>query len=285
MSRPSASGTATASAGPAVRRITHPLVARRLTVRDVTDLSARLRRVVLGGADLNGFASDGPTDHAKVFFPARADDPRSLAMPAVADGRWVNRKDPRLVYRDYTVRAHRPGSGEVALEMLAHHHGPAGRWAAQASPGQVLGLLGPKSSKLPPLDRDWYLLAVDETGLPALSNWLERLEPGAAVQAFVEVSGTADLMPMPGYPGGRVTWLRRGDAAAGTTTLLPDAVASARFGDLTDGSGWVWAVGEASAVRAIRAHLHQRGMPKDCFTTSGYWRRGVTHFDHHSLDA
>lgn len=274
--------------GPAVQRTAHPLVARRLTVQRVTDLSAHMRRVVLGGPDLAGFASDGPTDHAKVFFPADPDDAASAtpALPVVEDGRWVNRDDPHLVCRDYTVRTFRPGSGEVTLDMVVHEHGPAGRWAAQARPGQVLGLLGPKSSKVPPLDRDWYVLAVDQTGLPALTNWLERIAAGARVQAFIEVGGPEDEQELPARERAEVTWLHRGDRAPGTTTLLPDAVAVAPFGDVTDGSGWVWAAAEASVLRAIRTHVStERGVDRTSFAMTGYWRRGVANFDHKSPDA
>ncbi|WP_024286134.1 siderophore-interacting protein [Cellulomonas sp. KRMCY2] len=264
-----------------VRKVPLPLVARTLTVRRVEDLSDSLRRIVLAGPELEGFASDGPTDHLKVCFPAEPD--ARPVLPTLVDGRWAD--VPGVVQRDYTVRTFDRSAGEVALEMVSGEHGPAARWAAQARPGQELGLLGPRSSKIVPLDRDWYLLAADEAGVPGLRNWLDRIPATARVQAFIEVGGPTDEPPLPDHPRLEVTWLHRGDAAAGSTTLLPDAVAAATFGTEL-GAGWVWAGGEASAVRAIRRHLGvERGLDRGSFAMTGYWRLGVAAFDHHSPEA
>lgn len=270
---------ATSTHAPRATRIHHPLVPRLLTVRRVTDLSSTLRRVALGGPALDGFAAHGPTDHVKVFFP---DADGEVRMPVVDDGRWAGRDDS-LPFRDFTVRTFGPQSRELELEIAVHADGLAGAWAAQAAPGQRLGVLGPKSSTLPPLDRDWYLLAVDETGLPAVANWLDRLPGDTPVRVLAEVDGPVDEVPLPARPGTQVTWLHRGGAERGTTTLLPDAVASV-LPDEPDGAGWLFAAGEATATRAIRAMARERGLG-DSSSITGYWRRGVVHFDHHSPDA
>ncbi len=262
----------------AVPRVVHALVPRLLRVHRVTELSRSMRRVTLAG-DLAGFATLAATDHAKVFFPA--DEASPPTMPVVSDGHWTNRADPGLIHRDYTIRAFRAGQGELDLDMVVHGHGPAGRWAARAAPGQPLGLLGPRSSTMRPLDRDWYVLAADETGLPALANWLERLGR-ARVDAFCEVGGPEDELDLPTHDGVRVTWLHRGTAPPGTSRLLPDAVAGCRF---ARGPGYVWAAAEASQVRAIRAEVKRRGLGPDSFSTTGYWRLGVANFDHKSPEA
>ena len=144
-------------------------------------------------------------------------------------------------------------------------------------------MLGPKSSKLPPLDRDWYLLAVDETGLPAVANWLDRLPGETRVHVLAEVDGPVDEVQLPARAGTEVTWLHRGGAERGTTALLPDAVAAV-LPDEPDGAGWLFAAGEATATRAIRAMARARRLG-DSSAITGYWRRGVVHFDHHSPDA
>lgn len=51
------------------RTVRHPLVFRRLQVREVTELTPHMRRIVVGGAELEGFHSGAPDDHVKVFFP------------------------------------------------------------------------------------------------------------------------------------------------------------------------------------------------------------------------
>ncbi|WP_182112714.1 MULTISPECIES: siderophore-interacting protein [unclassified Actinotalea] len=265
-----------------VRRVRLPMAARRLVVRRVAELSPTMRRIALGGPDLAGFEAHGPADHLKVFFP---EEPGAeVTLPVLEDGRWTNRDDPGLVCRDYTVRTVAAGSEELIVDMVVHEHGPAGRWAAQAEPGQVLGTLGPRGSMLMPLDRDTYLLAADETGVPALLNWLDRLPPSASVRAFVEVGGPGEELDLPDRAGTVVTWLHRDGAEPGTTTLLPDAVGAALL-TRPAGTLWAWAAGEVAAVRAIRGHLAAVGVDRDSFAMTGYWRRGEANFDHHAPDA
>ena len=272
----------TTTSADVVRRVPLPLVARRLTVHRVEELSPTMRRVALGGPDLAGFEAHGPADHVKVFFPH--DDGDGVTMPVLEDGRWVNRDDPSLVYRDYTVRTFDPAAGELVIDMVVHAHGPAGRWAAQARPGLVLGTLGPRGSMLVPLDREAYLLAADETGLPALLNWLDRLPEQAYVRALVEVGAPGEEIDLPGAARTDVTWLYRNGAAPGTTTLLQDAVRAA-LPTLPTASLWAWAAGEAAAVRGVGAHLAAAGIGREAFAMTGYWRVGVANFDHHSPDA
>ena len=48
--------------------VRHPLVFRRVQVREVIDLTPGMRRIVVGGPELEGFHSGAPDDHIKVFF-------------------------------------------------------------------------------------------------------------------------------------------------------------------------------------------------------------------------
>lgn len=262
-----------------VSKVLHPLVVRRLAVVDTQWLSASLRRVHLAGPELAGLVSLGPTDHAKVAFGHDGAEP---VLPVLVDGRLANREDPGLVLRDETVRTH---DGErLTFDLVAGDHGPASRWAATAQVGQVLGVLGPKGSKLHPLDRRHYLLAADETGLGALANWLDRLPAGTRVDAVVEVDGPDHEVRLTGAADLHLTWLHRGGAPAGTTTLLADAVAALLPEPVDPEQTYLWAGAEASAVRAIRSHVTGLGLGGSSALT-GYWRLGVANFDHHSPDA
>jgi NADPH-dependent ferric siderophore reductase len=49
------------------RRVRHELKFRTLTVASVQDLTPAYRRIVLEGADLEGFVSLGFDDHVKIF--------------------------------------------------------------------------------------------------------------------------------------------------------------------------------------------------------------------------
>lgn len=268
---------------PVADRVRHPLVVRRLTVLGTEDLSATVRRVLLGGPDLAGFAPSGVTDHVKLFVPSAPGVP--LALPVVRDGVWVGKHDPALTYREFTVRTYAADAGpdtrHLALEMITGTHGPAARWASQARPGQEVAVLGPKTSVLRLLDRARYVLAADESGLPAVRNWLDRLPATAQVTALVEVERPGDEVPLPGVAQVEVTWLPRAGAASGTP--LADAVEQLVA---TDPAGarraWWWAGAEAGQVRRIRAAVVAAGVERDAAALTGYWRRGEPHFDHKS---
>ena len=86
------------------QRVRHELRMRLLEVRDVEALTPNMRRVTLGGDDLEGFESPGFDDHVKHFFPDPQTGelvlpkvgPEGVAKPAPGDA-------PRLM-RDYTPR-------------------------------------------------------------------------------------------------------------------------------------------------------------------------------------
>jgi NADPH-dependent ferric siderophore reductase len=236
-------------------------------------------RVTLTGADLDGFAYASPDDHVKVFFPAAGED--LPVMPTVGpDGLEPPPPGaPQPIFRDYTVRYVRPG--ELDLDFALHGHGPAASWAAQASPGQRLGILGPRGSYLNPLNFDWYLFAGDETALPAIGAWLERLPAGVPAYAFVEVADAAERQALQTRADATVVWLHRDGAPAGGTELLDQALRGQR---LPAGDGYCWVAGEATTLKPIRRYLRQLGLPRQWVEVDGYWRRGVVNLDHHDDD-
>lgn len=266
-------------------RVRHPLVARRLVVQGAERAGGRLRRLVLGGPEVAGFSALGVTDHVKLFVPARPGD--AVVPPTVVDGVWLDKGAPALTYREITVRTHRPGE-DLVLEIVAGDHGPVSRWAAQAAPGQEVVALGPKTSVLRPLDRPRYVLAVDEPGLPALRNWLDRLPPTAHVTVLAEVAD-AGRVPLPTKASVDVTWLHPPDSpdAVGPGALpLADAVGrllAEREGPAGGAAPtWWWAAAEATTLAGIRAALAAAGVGRDRSALTAYWRRGVPHFDHKS---
>ncbi len=241
----------------ATDRVRHPLVARRLVVQSAESAGGRLRRIVLGGPAVAGFSALGVTDHVKLFVPARPG--AAVVPPTVADGVWLDKGDPSLTYREITVRTHRPGE-DLALEIVTGDHGPVSRWAAQATPGQEVVVLGPKTSVLRPLDRPRYVLAVDETGLPALRNWLDRLPPTAHVTVLAELADAGGRVELPAVASVDVTWLHRPtspDAVGPGTQPLADAVGRllAEHEGPADETAptWWWAAAEATTLARIRA--------------------------------
>lgn len=262
-----------------VRRVRYEMRFRRLEVVRVESLTPRMRRITLGGGELDGFESRGPADHVKVFFPPAGE--AEPALPSLGpEGRPVPPADGRVSpRRDFTPRRFDAERRELDLDFVLHGAGPAASWAAAAAPGSALGIGGPRGSKLFPTDLDWYLIGGDETALPAIGRWLEGLPAGARAIVRIEVSDAGDELPLVTGADADIRWLHRGDAEAGTTSLLADGLAELT---LPPGDGFAWFAGEAGSLRAVRRHLREVvELPAERVDVSGYWKRGVAEHDHH----
>ncbi|GAA3720879.1 NADPH-dependent ferric siderophore reductase [Spinactinospora alkalitolerans] len=258
----------------------YPLKPRVLEVRSVERITPRMIRVTLGGDDLEGFRSDNHADHVKLWFPD--EETGEHVLPIVENDRALNFRAPGVVFRDYTVRRFDAAARELTVDFVAHDHGPAGRWAGRAEPGMRLGVLGPRGTEFVPDDYDHYVIAADETALPAAARWLEELPRDAAVQAFLEVADAAEEQRVDAPAGASVTWLHRDGAEAGGTGLLERAIRDLR---VPEGECFVWVAGEATALRPVRRLLKERGFVKGrSMDVDGYWRRGTSNLDHHEED-
>lgn len=257
-------------------RVRHVFSARELTVTSWRDLTPRMRRVTLTGP-MEGFVSAGPSDHVKVFFP----DPQSglLNAPRIVEGR-LERPAGDVIARDYTPLVN--SAGELELDFVIHgDDGPASAWASRVATGEPLVVAGPRGSKLPPEGADRYVLAGDETALPAISRWLQLLPDDADVTVLAEVQDADDeaYLAALGSPH-PVTYLHRGTAAPGTTTLLGDAV---RALPVRDGACFWWLAGESQSLIAARRYLRRElGLDQTAVDCSGYWRLGAAEHDHHA---
>ncbi|MCW4465678.1 siderophore-interacting protein [Glutamicibacter sp. MNS18] len=254
---------------------THPLVPRRLTVRSVTRLSRRMVRLRLAGEDLTSLRTVAAEDHVKVFFDR--DGQGNPVVPTVRDDRWVDGRT--MTSRDYTIRDANPAEGWMDLDFVVHEHGIAGRWAGAAKPGDQLAVLGPRGSFRVKDVFDWYVLAADETALPALARWVTGLRAEAKVFAFIEVQDAQDEIELSSPADLQVSWLHRGSRPAGTTNLLDTAVRSL---DLPEGEGFIWVAGESISIKPLRRYLkNELGLERDNWDVDGYWRRGQADHDHH----
>ena len=214
-------------------------------VVSVTAPSPRMRRIVLGGDGLGGFALPagcwGP--YIKLIFP---------------------QPDATLAWRTYSVRAFDPARRELTVDMLLHEpRGIGSRWASDARPGDTLAILGPGIIDVPPAP-DWILLAGDHCALPAIAFTLERLPASARGLALLALEDPDDRQALAAPAGVEVRWLRGS---------LAEAVAAAPWPQ--DGTGVLWAGAEAAAARRIRAYARQhRGLDQSCRPILNYWKRG-----------
>lgn len=243
-----------------------------LTVLSAEQLTPHMRRITFSGDNLARYA-DGTNLHMRLAFPAEGETRPTLPM-VDGHGRIVWPEGAAMpVLRKYTVRRIDLASATVVIDFVLHDDaGPGSRFAASAKTGDVIGMIGPGGLTAAPAD--WYLLAGDETALPAIGRILESLPPTARGMALIEVADAGEEQRLDSAAAIEIRWLHRDGAAPGTTTLLADAVRAAIFPD-DDSRVFAWAAGEFDAFRAIRSHLRkERGLKPDEHLVVSYWRRG-----------
>ena len=258
------------------QRLDLPIVLRELRVIRTTEVTPRMRRITVGGdqlgafrtgeLDVTPFRTEGADDYVKVFLPEEGET--EPVLPEQHDGHLHWPRKPAPVARAYTVRRFDAVTGELDLDFVVHGHGVGGNWARDAKPGDVLHLAGPKVSTIPPIGAEWWLLAGDETALPAIGRYVETHDDPATLHAVVLVDGPAEEQS--DLAG--VTWVHR-QAGVSDAQTLADAV---RRVVPQAGDGWMWIAGEAAIVRELRAVAKERGIPKAQLDASGYWRVPVT---------
>ena len=251
------------------QRIRRDVVLRTLDVLRVERLTPHMQRITLGGAELHGFLSAAPDDHVKLFFPNR--DGR-LVPPALGPNgiEFPAGLEPSPM-RDYTPRHHDAERGELVIDFVLHGDGPASNWAGQASPGQRLGVGGPRGSFVIADDFDRYVLVGDETALPAIGRWLEEKPASARITALIEIPDARDRQALPTRAGLDITWLERDGRPGDHEGLLEHALHEL---PTPAGDTFYWIATESRRARAMRQWLDQRGVPKDWIKASGYWKTG-----------
>jgi NADPH-dependent ferric siderophore reductase len=268
---------------PEIRRVRHETRLRRLKVQQVRHLTPKMIRVAVAGDELAGFTSLGFDDHVKVFFPPPGGD---LVVPTMGpEGPMYPEGAPRPALRDYTPRWYDPAAGVLYLDFVIHDAGPATSWAAQAQPGQPLGVGGPRGSFIIPTQFDWHLLIGDETALPAIGRRLEELPSDTRALVVAEVDNPAEEQQFESAAKLEVIWVHRriaehggipdtGDhtVPAGDATRILQRLRSIEF---PSGDYFAWVAAETQVARAVRQYLlTERSADKQWIKAAGYWRRG-----------
>lgn len=243
---------------------------REMHVVSARNISPHMRRVTLKGKELRRFEHGGL--HVNLLFPPKGIDTPQWPVSG-EDGRpvWPS-GDFKLVSRAYTIRNIDAGKGEVDIDIVIHDGTPGSTWALDAAQGDVVGMTGPGGGDA--IEADWYLLAGDETALPAIGRILEQLPSKTRAAVRIEVDSNCDEQALTRSCDVDVQWLHRKGRPAGTTLLLQQAVQAVEFP--TDGSRiFAWAGCEFSAFKAIRTHLRKdRKLKREEHLVVSYWRRG-----------
>jgi NADPH-dependent ferric siderophore reductase len=248
-------------------------------------LTRHIVRVVLGGKGFDTFSPNKFTDaYVKLVFVDDDLDVDTMEQPLTLDSFNALPPEKRPTVRTYTVRRTDPERREITVDFVVHgEHGVAGPWAASATPGQRLFVMGPSGAYAPDPAADWHLLAGDEAALPAISSALEALPENAVGMAFIEVGGPEDEIELTAPSGVDVRWIYRG----GRADLVPEdnagdhspLIAAVKEAGWLPGQVQVFIHGEAQAVmHNLRPYIRKEREVdvKWASSISGYWRRGRT---------
>lgn len=241
--------------------------ARAVEVVRTEVLTPHLRRVVLGGPELAGFHPGSPASYLKLYLPPAPGEP--LVLPTYgARGPEFPEGAVRPLVRTYTPRWFDAAAGELAIDFVLHGHGSAAAWAEAARPGDRAGVSGPGSGYDPDPAAPWFVIAGDESALPAMATIVEALPDAATAHVVAEVPSPLDRIDLVS-PGRLITtWLERDGQPSGQ--LLE---AELRAMHVPVGPGCFWVAGESAVVRRIRDHLVEgRGVPKDRYVVRAYWK-------------
>jgi NADPH-dependent ferric siderophore reductase/pimeloyl-ACP methyl ester carboxylesterase len=234
-----------------------------LTVLRVQSLTRSMRRVVLGGPDVDVLDREAANQAVRLFLPD----------PAWARDYQPSLEEQRPLARVYTVRELRLEQREIDLDIVLHEAGgPGMRWLERIEPGDRVPFAGPRVHAQPNAEVDAAVLAGDDSALPAIAAILAAAGPGTPTHAVIEVDGPEDEQPLVVPEGSTLRWAHRtggkyGPALTEALEQLPWPAGNVEF----------WVAGELWVVRALRAWATgQRGLPRRQTHAYAYWRLGST---------
>ena len=234
-------------------------------------------RVTLAGAELAGLAAPAPGASLRLLLPRPGEE--DVAVPVWTGNEFLDADGRRPILRTLTPLAADearagagPGAGDpvVAVEVVLHGEGPLSSWAASVQPGARLAVSGPGRGYEVDASAPSFLVAGDESALPAIGTVLTAVPPTAEVQVIVEIGHADARVDLPPHPRATVDWRAAVAGEAPGTALVAGVIAASIPPD-----GRVWVAGEAAAVQRIRRHLfEERGFSRRQAVVRGYWKAG-----------
>lgn len=248
-----------------VRREPPPF--RRAKVRSTEALSPHMLRIVLGGHELDGFAIEAPASSVRLLLPPPGED--EIAMPTWTGNQFELPNGDRAPIRTFTPRSFDSERLELTLDVVLHEHGAATDWARRAAFGDEVAISGPgRSEDLDPGAQS-FLLAGDESAMPAIGQLLESIPTDRSIDVHVEIRVPDAQIELPAHPNATTTWHLARDGAPPGDAMVSAVVA---VDDLPE---MVWLAGEAAAVQRLRRYLFDEcGRSRSSVTARGYWKHG-----------
>jgi NADPH-dependent ferric siderophore reductase len=238
-----------------------------MSVKRLLSLTPHMVRVTLAGPELAGFPVPEPAASVRLLIPS-AGRPE-LVIPEWNGNEFLLPDGQRPIIRTFTPRCYRPDDIEIDLDIVIHEGGATSTWAASASPGAPAAISGPGRGYDIDPTASAFLLAGDETAIPAIAQLLEALPEDRSIRVLIEITHAEARLALHEHPHATVEWLNLLAGEAPGTSLI----ATVEEAELVEGTK-LWVAGEAAAMHKIRRHLFKvRGLPRSDATVRGYWKK------------
>jgi NADPH-dependent ferric siderophore reductase len=220
-----------------------------------------LVRVTLAGPELVGLDPGLPAASVRLLLPETGAD--DVVLPQWNGNEFLAADGSRPLLRTLTPLRVDAASGRLDVDVVLHGAAPLSGWAAHGTPGGRVAVSGTGRGYEIDLSASRFVVAGDESALPAMSTILPALPATCDVTVIAALHHPDARVELPGP----VDWVV--DADPGRALL--DAVAATAL----DAGTRVWVAAEAEAVQRIRRHLfEERRLPRPHASVRGYWKRG-----------
>lgn len=219
-----------------------------------------MQRIIFTGDDLVDFPDEQEGGYVKLLFSR--------------NGQAISKKSQlrigQYLGRIYTIRSFNRDNNELVIEFSLYRRnaGLASKWAELTKPGDKILIDNPKLIKLVDDKSDWFLLAGDMSGLPAICCNLERLPSHAQGYVMIEVVSESDKQALKVPEGMAVSWIINDNPGKNSDALLT-GIKSLPW---KDGNPYVWMAGEFDSINKIRSYIESYNLDKENTYIASFWK-------------
>jgi NADPH-dependent ferric siderophore reductase len=237
-------------------------------IAQVAQIEARspyLTRITLTGPALEGFDPGLPAASVRLLLGS---DTTRVMLPIWNRNEFLLADGSRPIIRTLTPLRFEPDSLNLVIEVVRHGQGPLSQWADTTKSGDWVAVSGPGRGYEIDTAARLFLLAGDESAVPAINTILAAIPADAEIRVLVEVGDLDASVDLPAHPRATVRWLKRENGSRSGTALRA-AIEELQL----DRDARVWVAGEAAAMQKIRRHFFDdREVPRSNAVIRGYWK-------------
>jgi NADPH-dependent ferric siderophore reductase len=247
----------------ALRR--EPPAFRRAEVARIERRNPFLMHVTFAGPELVGLEPGLPAASVRLLLPDAG--PGDVVFPTWNGNEFLAADGSRPPLRTLTPLRLDAASDELDVDVVLHGEGALSDWAEAVTVGGRVAVSGTGRGYEIDAAASRFVLAGDESALPAIGTLLPALPATAAVVVLAAVRHPEARIDLPPHPAATVEWLVGPEPGRALLAAVTEA-------EIDDGTR-LWVAAEAEDVQRIRRHLFEaRGVPRRHGTVRGYWKRG-----------